>query len=75
MATHSSVLAWRIPGTAEPGGLPFMGSHRVGRMFSALAEPGMKVPLINLIPEAPDPRYLNRSPLELSMSYSPNTVE
>ena len=29
-ATHSSVLAWRIPGTAEPGGLPSMGSHRVG---------------------------------------------
>ena len=30
MATHSSVLAWRISGTAEPGGLPSMGSHRVG---------------------------------------------
>ena len=30
MATHSSVLSWRIPGTAEPGGLPSMGSHRVG---------------------------------------------
>ena len=30
MATHSSVLAWRIPGMAEPGGLPYMGSHRVG---------------------------------------------
>ena len=30
MATHSSVLAWRIPGTVEPGGLPSMGSHRVG---------------------------------------------
>jgi len=30
MATHSSVLAWRIPGTGEPGGLPPMGSHRVG---------------------------------------------
>ena len=30
MATHSSVLAWRIPGLAEPGGLPSMGSHRVG---------------------------------------------
>ena len=30
MATHSSVLAWRIPGTEEPGGLPSMGSHRVG---------------------------------------------
>ena len=30
MATHLSVLAWRIPGTWEPGGLPSMGSHRVG---------------------------------------------
>ena len=30
MATHSSVLAWRIPGTGEPGGLPSTGSHRVG---------------------------------------------
>ena len=30
MATHSSVLVWRIPGTAEPGGLPSTGSHRVG---------------------------------------------
>ena len=30
MATHSSVLAWRIPGTGEPGGLPSVGSHRVG---------------------------------------------
>ena len=30
MATHSSVLAWRIPETAEPGGLPSMGLHRVG---------------------------------------------
>ena len=29
MVTHSSVLAWRIPGTGEPGGLPSMGSHRV----------------------------------------------
>ena len=30
MATHSSVLAWRIPGTEEPGGLPSLGLHRVG---------------------------------------------
>ena len=30
MAIHSSVLAWRIPGTGEPGGLPSLGSHRVG---------------------------------------------
>ena len=38
MATHSSVLAWRIPGTAEPGGLPSMGSHRVRHDWSNLAE-------------------------------------
>ena len=37
MATHSSVLAWRIPGTAEPGGLPSMGSHRVWHDWSDLA--------------------------------------
>ena len=34
MATHSSVLAWRIPGTGEPGGLPSTGSHRVGHDWS-----------------------------------------
>ena len=37
MATHSSVLAWRIPGTGEPGGLPSLGSHRVGHDWSDLA--------------------------------------
>ena len=37
MATHSSVLAWRIPGMGEPGGLPSMGSHRVGHDLSGLA--------------------------------------
>ena len=37
MATHSSVLAWRIPGTGDPGGLPSMGSHRVGHDWSDLA--------------------------------------
>ena len=37
MAAHSSVLAWRIPGTGEPGGLPSMGSHRVGHDGSDLA--------------------------------------
>ena len=37
MATHSSVLAWRIPGTGEPGGLPSMGLHRVGHGWSDLA--------------------------------------
>ena len=37
MATHSSILAWRIPGMEEPGGLPSMGSHRVGHNGSDLA--------------------------------------
>ena len=37
MATHSSVLAWRIPGTVEPDGLPSMGSHRVGHDLAAAA--------------------------------------
>ena len=37
MATHSSVPAWRIPGTAEPGGLPSVGSHRVRHDWSDLA--------------------------------------
>ena len=37
MATHSSILAWRISGTGEPGGLPSMGSHRVGHDWNDLA--------------------------------------
>ena len=37
IATHSSVLAWSIPGTGEPGGLPSMGSHRVSHDWSDLA--------------------------------------
>ena len=37
MATHSGVLAWRIPGTGEPGGLPSMGPHRVRHDWSDLA--------------------------------------
>ena len=37
MTTHSSILAWRIPGTEEPSGLPSMGSHRVGHNWSDLA--------------------------------------
>ena len=38
MATHSSILAWRIPGMGEPGGLPSMGSHRVRHDWSDLAD-------------------------------------
>ena len=43
MAAHSSVLAWRIPGTGEPGGLPSMGSHRVGHDWSDLAAAAAEV--------------------------------
>ena len=39
MATHSSVLAWRITGMGEPGGLPSMGSHRVGHDLAAAEHP------------------------------------
>ena len=41
MATHSSVLAWRIPGMGEPGGLPSMGLHRVGHDWSDWAAAGV----------------------------------
>ena len=45
MATHSSVLTWRIPGTGKPGGLPSMGLHRVGHDWSDLAAAAIcKVP-------------------------------
>ena len=40
MATHSSIIALRIPGMEEPGGLPSMGSHRVGHDWSNLAASG-----------------------------------
>ena len=42
MATHSSVLVWRIPGTGEPGRLPSMGSHKVGHDWSDLAAAAVK---------------------------------
>ena len=48
MATHSSVLAWRIPGTGEPGGLPSLGSHRVGHDWSDLAAAAAKWFLVGL---------------------------
>ena len=44
MATHSSVLAWRIPGTGEPGGLPSLGLHRVGHDWSDLAAYWILIP-------------------------------
>ena len=50
MATHSSVLAWRIPGTAEPSGLPSMGSHRVGHDWSDLAAAAANWGTVSLSP-------------------------
>ena len=44
MATHSSILAWGIPGTEEPSGLPSMGSHRVGHNWSDLAAAAIWLP-------------------------------
>ena len=49
MATHSSVLAWRIPGTEEPSGLLSMGSHRVGHGWSDLAAAAQHPFLINYL--------------------------
>ena len=45
MATHFSVLAWKIPGMGEPGGLPSMGPHRVGHDCSDLAAAGLDIQL------------------------------
>ena len=50
MATHSSVFAWRIPGTREPGGLPSMGSHRVRHDWSDLAV-AVSLPHISFCPQ------------------------
>ena len=52
MATHASVLVWRIPRTAEPGGLLSMGSHRVGHDLIDLAAAQQQ----QSIPEPLDPR-------------------
>ena len=47
MTTHSSVLAWRIPGTGEPNGLPSMGSHRFGHDWSDLTAAGERMGTIS----------------------------
>ena len=49
MATHSSVLAWRIPGTGQPGGLPSMGSHRVRHNWSDLAAAAANLTYLHLL--------------------------
>ena len=54
MATHSSVLAWRIPGMGAPGGLPSMGLHRAGHVGSDLAA-AAAVPSINSLDVESEP--------------------
>ena len=63
MATYSSVLAWRVPGKGEPGGLPSMGLHRVGHDWSDLA--ASKVTIHSL-----DVLFPNLEPVHCSMSGS-----
>ena len=66
VATHFSVLAWRIPGTGEPGGLPSMGSHRVGHDCSDLAAATCLI-CMNLVPfHLPFPHGTSARPLLLS---------
>ena len=65
MATHSSVLAWRIPGTGEPGGLPSMGSHRVGHDCLDLAAAAAAF-LAKSENEQDPPRYKNLSMFTIS---------
>ena len=50
MATHSSILAWRIPGTEEPGGLPSMGLHRARHDWSDLAAAAASALRPSLVP-------------------------
>ena len=49
MATHSGVLAWRIPGTGEPGGLLSMGLHRVGHDWSDLAAAALEQKFVGFL--------------------------
>ena len=79
MATHSCVLAWRIPGTGEPGGLPSVGSHRVGHDWSdlaAVAAASFKVAGLDLIPTLLDNKtqgigHYTKLPLKGSKTHQP----
>ena len=67
MATHSSVLAWRIPGTEEPSGLPSMGSHRVGHDWSDLAAAAAVCSILHKEEEKLD--YIWRPVIEISFCH------
>ena len=68
MATHSSVLAWRIPGMGHPGGLPSMGSHRVGHDWSDSAAAQRQAQVINIkrVPSLSRYTWLLRAELSLN---------
>ena len=72
MATQSSVLAWRIPGTVEPGGLPSLGSHRIGHDWRDLAAAAaVYVHIFSLVSQrAHDPQTFNNYDYEdISLNY------
>ena len=67
MATHSSILAWRIPGTGEPGGLPSMGLHRIGHLGTfAFLSPVH--PLNTLAPILRNPKMRGFALLDIKIS-------
>ena len=63
MATHSSVLAWSIPGTGEPDGLPSMGSHRVGHDWSDLAAADVNQPWVYMCSPSWTPLHVPPHPI------------
>ena len=71
MATHSSVLVWRISGTGEPGGLPSMGSHRVGHDLSNLAAAAAGISIRDSQESSPTPQFKSINSLALGFLYSP----
>ena len=74
MATHSNVLAWRIPGTGEPDGLPSMGLHKVGQDLSNLAAARLIIAFLPkskrlLISWLQSPSAVNLEPKEIKLCY------
>ena len=71
MATHSSILAWRIPGMGEPGGLPSVGSYRVGHNWGDLAvAAAAQVSKVMLkILQARLQQYVNREPPDVQAGF------
>ena len=71
MAIQSSILAWRIPGTKEPDGLPSMGSHRVGHDGSDLAAAAAAAVQGTLKESPPTPQFKSTNSSALSFLYGP----